>query len=201
MPRIQAENVVAHRQLVRGRILDAFGEVMHERGFTALTLSVVAERAGVGRSTIYNYATDKNDLLLDFVERSVDQFLERIRGELDSLPDADARLRHLVATQVRAFGAEPGAGSAVGILEGGSLPPEVFSMLMGRLSRLHGLIREVVQSGVESGEFRAVPDIDLVVELIGGAVGSQRMPVGNGERTVKEAADAVVTFVESALRK
>lgn len=200
MPRIQASTVAAHRELVRGRILDAFGEVMHEHGFTALTLAHVAERAGVARSSIYNYAHDKNALLLDFVERSVDQFLGHIRGELDSLPDASSRLTHLVRTQVGAFGAEPGAGSAAGILQGGSLPPEVFGMLMGRLSRLHGLIREVLVDGVESGEFRSVADVDLVVELIGGAVGSQRMPVGNGHRPVAEAADAVVAFVEAALR-
>ncbi|MGM0386623.1 MAG: TetR/AcrR family transcriptional regulator, partial [Actinomycetota bacterium] len=71
MPRILADSLAEHRTLVRARILDAFGEELHDNGYAALTLADVAGRAGIARNTIYNYAADKNELMLAFVERSV----------------------------------------------------------------------------------------------------------------------------------
>ena len=72
MPRILADSLAEHRTLVRTRILDAFGAELHENGYAALTLAHVASRAGIARNTIYNYAADKNDLMLEFEERSVE---------------------------------------------------------------------------------------------------------------------------------
>lgn len=189
-----------HRALVLGRVLDAFGAEMSERGFSGLTMAHVAARAGLARSSIYNYADDKHDLMLRFVDRSVARYLARTRAELNALPTAAARLDHLVASQIRAFHDEPGAGSAVGMLEGPSLPPAVFDELMSRLSAVHALISEVVTAGIAAGEFRAVDDVAGVVELIAAVVGSQRMPVGEGTRATGDAIVNVSEFVRAALR-
>ncbi|MDX5318498.1 MAG: TetR/AcrR family transcriptional regulator, partial [Actinomycetes bacterium] len=140
MPRILADSLAEHRTLVRARILDAFGAELHENGYAALTLAHVATRAGIARNTIYNYAADKNDLMLDFVERSVEEYMERARGEMAALGTASEQMRYLIRTQIEGFLAEPGAGSTSGMLEGGSLPPAVFDALMKRLSAIHRMI-------------------------------------------------------------
>ncbi len=199
MPRIETATLAEHRELVIGRILDAFGAEMHERGFSDLTLAHVAARAGLARSSIYHYANDKHELMLRFVDRSVDHYLRRTRTELTVLPTAGARLDHLVASQIRAFRDEPGAGSPIGMLEGSSLPPAVFETLMTHLAGVHRLLGEVVADGVASGEFRQVDDVGILVELVAAAVGSQRMPVGEGTRSVEDAVAHVSEFVRAAL--
>lgn len=200
MPRIEASTVAEHRDLVLGRVLDAFGAEMHDRGFSGVTLAHVAAGAGLARSSIYNYTTDKHDLMLRFVDRSVARYLARTRDELAGLPSAASRLDHVIATQIRMFLDEPGAGSGVGMLAGGSLPASVFEALREHLSGVHGLLAEVVAEGVESGEFRPLPDLAVTVEFIGAMTGSQRMPVGEGRRDLETAIAYVQDFVRAALR-
>ncbi|MGM0386636.1 MAG: TetR/AcrR family transcriptional regulator, partial [Actinomycetota bacterium] len=159
----------------------------------------VAGRAGIARNTIYNYAADKNELMLAFVERSVEDYLEHARGEMGALETASEQMRYLLRSQIEGFLREPGAGSAGGMLEGGSLPPAVFDALMGRLSRVHHMIAEVVERGTRSGEFHRVTDVPATVEMIASVVGSQRMPVGEGTRSVEDAVTHVSSFVMAAL--
>ena len=199
MPRIRAGSIAQHRELVRTRLLDAFGTELHERGFADLTLSHVAERAGIARNTIYNYSADKHELMLAFVDRSVAEFLARIKGQLDELDSASEKMALLVDAQVHAFTVEPGAGSASGLLEGGSLPPDVFAELMHRLSGVHDLVRGVIREGIATGEFTNPMDLDVLVQLVTGAIGSQRVPVGEGEVDAGQAGRQVTDFVLRAL--
>ncbi len=199
MPRIKAESLAEHRALVRGRILDSFGEELHEKGFAALTLADVAARAGIARNTIYNYASDKNELMLSFVERSVEGYLAHARSEIAALTTASDQLRYLIHSQITQFLYEPGSGSAGGMLEGGSLPPDVFDALMRRLSGVHRLIGEVVERGARSGEFHRVTDVPATVEMIASVIGSQRMPVGERTRSVEDATRQVTGFILAAL--
>lgn len=199
MPRIEASSVAEHRALIETRLLDAFGAEMDCHGFAGINLAAVAARAGISRSAIYNYVTDKNDLMLRFVDREVAQFVERMRAETAGMSSARERLLHLVETQIRRFAHEPGAGSSSGMLHGASLPPEVFGAMMERLSAVHAMIREALLDGERAGEFRRFGDVDVVVEMIGAAIGSQRMAVGTGERSVDDVVASVRLFVEAAV--
>lgn len=199
MPRIEAANLAEHRALLRARILDAFGVELTVTGFTGLTLAAVGRRAGIARNTIYNYYPDKNELMLAFVERSVADFMGRIGRQLDALDSAAERMTVLIRAQIAAFAVEPGSGSASGILEGGSLPAEVFDALMVRLSGLHGMVREVLEYGIARGEFQVPGDLQSTVEIIGSVIGSQRMAVGEHRRSVDDAVGQVVPFVLAAI--
>lgn len=199
MPRIEGQTLAEHRSLVQGRILDAFGAEMTVSGFAGLTLAKVAERAGIARNTVYNYAADKNELMLLYVERSVDEFVTEVGREVEELPSARDRMEMLVRAQLASSAVEPGAGSVAGMLEGGSLPAEVFDALMGRLSRLHGMVRQTLEYGIARGEFRDSGDLQATVEMVGAVIGSQRMPIGEGRRTVDEATAQVWPFILQAI--
>jgi AcrR family transcriptional regulator len=49
----------------REAILDATLELLAERGFHATTMDAIAERAGVGKNTIYRRWSAKDDLIID----------------------------------------------------------------------------------------------------------------------------------------
>jgi AcrR family transcriptional regulator len=198
MPRIRAENVPAHRALVRTELLDAFGELMGEVGYAGLTLAQVAARAGVARNTVYGYVADKEALLMAYVERSVEVFLADVRREMATAPDAAGRLAVLVRRQMHQFRQEPGAGTETGMLDGATLPPASHGALMSRFRPLHGLLAEVIGDGVATGELRAV-DVDAVVPMAFAVMGAERMPVGRGDTDPDDAADRVTDFLLHAL--
>lgn len=59
MPKITGDSLSAHREQIRERVFAAFTELVAERGFEAITMAQLAERAGVGRTSIYHHFKDK----------------------------------------------------------------------------------------------------------------------------------------------
>ena len=62
----------------RTRLLQATFELGTERGFASLTLADIVRRAGVARSTFYDYFTDKQDCFLGAFDYAADMVLERV---------------------------------------------------------------------------------------------------------------------------
>lgn len=55
------------------KLLDAAGSLLEELGVERISTNLVAERAGVSPPTLYNYFTDKYDLLAALGERLMEQ--------------------------------------------------------------------------------------------------------------------------------
>jgi AcrR family transcriptional regulator len=92
MPRLWTDTIETHRQQVRNAILDAAGALMNEHGLRAVTMSRIAEEAGVGRATLYKYFPDLEAVLHASHERHVTEHLHHLT-ELASRGDgADKRL-------------------------------------------------------------------------------------------------------------
>lgn len=62
----------------RTRLLQAAIELGTERGFALLTLSDIVGRAGVARSTFYEYFVDKEHCFLDAFDYAADRVLARV---------------------------------------------------------------------------------------------------------------------------
>jgi AcrR family transcriptional regulator len=58
-----ARHLDRRKQRTRQAALAAFSGLLFEQGYEALTLSAVADRAGIGRSTLYEHYRSKDDLL------------------------------------------------------------------------------------------------------------------------------------------
>src|SRR5258706_427856 len=56
------------RETVRAAILDAAEELIAARGLHVATLAEIARRAGVAVGTLYNYFTDRDDLIRGLFE-------------------------------------------------------------------------------------------------------------------------------------
>jgi AcrR family transcriptional regulator len=62
----------------RTRLLRATIDLGTERGFASLTLADIVGRAGVARSTFYEYFADKEDCFLAAFDYAADRVLERV---------------------------------------------------------------------------------------------------------------------------
>lgn len=63
MPRIQAATVAEHRSLQRRALLDAARDLLAAGAPASPSLSAVAQRAGLARSSVYQYFRSREDLL------------------------------------------------------------------------------------------------------------------------------------------
>src|ERR687890_1001821 len=85
MPRISAPTDAAQRAETQRRILNAFGELLFTHGLPGLTMTDVARHARIGRTAVYNYYADIEELLIAYVLEETEKFLTELRDSLNRL--------------------------------------------------------------------------------------------------------------------
>jgi AcrR family transcriptional regulator len=92
MPKLWNDTIEAHRRDVREAILASTATLVASQGLQAVTMSQIAEEAGIGRATLYKYFPDIEAILLAWHERHVSSHLEHLGQIRDQSADAGARL-------------------------------------------------------------------------------------------------------------
>jgi AcrR family transcriptional regulator len=59
-------------QRTRHLLGQAFVEILREKGYSAMTVSDLIERANIGRSTFYSHYRDKDDLFVNQLDRMIE---------------------------------------------------------------------------------------------------------------------------------
>jgi AcrR family transcriptional regulator len=93
VPKLWTETIDAHRAAVRDAALDAMATLVAEHGLVALTMSQIAEQAGIGRATLYKYFPDAQAVLVAWHERQLNAHLDQLTAAVDPAEPAIARLR------------------------------------------------------------------------------------------------------------
>ncbi|MDX6641649.1 MAG: hypothetical protein QOF12_2660 [Solirubrobacteraceae bacterium] len=93
----------------RTRLLQATIELGTERGFASLTLADIVGRAGVARSTFYEYFADKEECFLEAFDYAADRVLERVLA-IGPPPAGDfaSPVQAYIAQLLELVGGEPG---------------------------------------------------------------------------------------------
>ena len=61
-------------------------ELMTERGFTAATYELIADRAGVSRGTVFNYFPYKESILVDYAGTALSELADRVAVRREAEP-------------------------------------------------------------------------------------------------------------------
>ena len=104
MPKIIGESLTSHRELTRARLFEALGSLMGEQSFESITMSQIAERAGVGRTAVYNHFADKEVLLLAYMREVTGEFARVLTQRLEAEPDPLMRLRIYIRSHLQMIG-------------------------------------------------------------------------------------------------
>ena len=96
MPRIRAENIAEHKALTRSQILNVAQELFSEWGYEDTSFGDISASVGIGRTTLYEYFTDKDDLLASLVEETLPQVIGEMVDAIppDSTPTNWRRMRN-----------------------------------------------------------------------------------------------------------
>jgi AcrR family transcriptional regulator len=94
----------ARSQMTVASLLDATALVLLRRGYAGCTTNLVAEVAGVGIGSLYEYFPNKESLVAALAEREIDTLLKE-----DSSPEARRALLELLAAEYPYFAALPAA--------------------------------------------------------------------------------------------
>ena len=92
MPKIWTETVETHRDAVREAALEAAAQLLADLGLRGVTMSLVAEKTGIGRATLYKYFPDIDALLSAWHARQVGLHMKRLEELANGSGGAAERL-------------------------------------------------------------------------------------------------------------
>ena len=140
----------------RQAILEAAVDEFCQRGFERARMDAIASRAGIGKSTIYEYFPSKAALL----EAVAEAVFQQITQELDTILDTDAPFRNKITSYMRFLDsliARVGEKLLIIQREDGSL--SLLNELSQRyLGELCGRLIESIRQAQAAGEVRAAVD-------------------------------------------
>lgn len=156
MPRIRATSIYEHKALTRSALLESAKELIADSGSAEVPLAEVALAAGVGRTTLYDYFTDRDDLIATLVEDELPGVIDRLITTAGRSGPASERLVDLAVRTVEFVAGDP----VLGLI----LHREVGRMGLEAQQRIRaahsGLADEMVNlyfEAVGTGEFRKMP--------------------------------------------
>jgi AcrR family transcriptional regulator len=137
MPRISSSTVVQHREWRRQQLVSAACAIALEKGGQAVTVAAVAERAGLSRTSVYEYFGSSEELVFDLVLDELSHFSRVLHEAVSDTDDAflaieqwvEAALRyiadgrHLLAKALSAITAPKDRAREIGIAHHGLMAP------------------------------------------------------------------------------
>lgn len=174
----------------RTAVLRAVDDMLVDEGYAAMTMKGIAERAGVGRQTVYRWWSTKAEILLE--ASAADAVLELA---VEPRPTVREDVENFLAAVV-VFLTESDAGLAYRALIGEAQHDPKVAELMAGADPLGDAARAVIDRNRSAG--RLAPDLDptvAVAELVGpvvfrilvqGAVPDRREVASIAERFVRQ---------------
>jgi AcrR family transcriptional regulator len=141
-----SDTIETHRKEVADAVLDAAMALVDKLGMRQLTMSAVAERAGIGRATLYKYFGDVEAILLALQERHIDAVLAELVATGKGAGSPFTRLAAILERYALLRQGHHGTGIEAVLL--GS------SYVAAAHERLHELLRDLLREAQGAGEVR-----------------------------------------------
>lgn len=151
MPKISAPTVAEHRASRRAALIRAGEEALREGGLAAVIPRGVCERAGLSRSSFYDYFTTRDDLLAAMAIEAIERWDAELDVELAGVERGLPALRRFVEATMSMTA--DGRHEIAGVLRDVNLAPsdmedlmELHEVLMRPLLRILGDL-EIAEPG------------------------------------------------------
>lgn len=101
MPRIETATLAQHREWRRQQLVTAACEIAMERGGQAVTVAAVAVRAGLSRTSVYEYFGSSEELIADLVIDELANFSLVLTTALSDTDDSYLAIEQWIAAALR----------------------------------------------------------------------------------------------------
>ncbi|MCS5718130.1 TetR/AcrR family transcriptional regulator [Herbiconiux sp. CPCC 205763] len=171
MPKITAPTVAEHRVAQRGALVAAAKAIIAESGVAAITPRSVCERAGLARSSFYEYFPSKDDLLAAIAMQAFDEWAAELEAAIAAAAPGRGRLHAYVAATIRMTA--DGKHSLATGLQQADLSPKSVETIMAMHDALTTPLRTLLE------ELR-IPNAVAQAALVQGVINAGMQLVGHG---------------------
>ncbi len=151
------------------QIIDAAVIVIAENGYHQAQVSKIAKQAGVADGTIYLYFKNKEDILISLFQEKMGNFVENLQTKIAGLSTAAEKLLVLVESHFEMLSNDHHLARVIQLelrQANIELRLELSDVLKGYLK----VVDQILQEGIENGEFSPSLDIRLARQMIFGTI-------------------------------
>jgi AcrR family transcriptional regulator len=176
------------------RIMAAAFALSAERGISGVTMSAVADHAGVARQTLYNHFPDVESIVVAAYELHHEASVAGLNQVLAAADGPVAKLAQFIRYQVAAV-----AHGHHGAVHVSSLSPGAQQRIHLLHAQVIDMISDILIDGVASGVFRPELDVLAAASFTMHLLGGSEALVADG-RPLPDVADAAETMVLLGVR-
>ncbi|NNH72766.1 TetR/AcrR family transcriptional regulator [Nocardia uniformis] len=152
----------------RAALIDAAAEVFADVGYTNAAVSTIADRAGLGKGTFYQYFDSKKDVLDGVIDQVVDDVTALILAETGaqratSLDDLEGGLRTVAS---RLFEMTDERPQAVRMLLEGIQDEDIKERLLGLSAALEATVATLLHHNADAGLVRGDIDAEFTAHVM-----------------------------------
>ena len=156
MPRIRAETIAEHKALTRREILEAAQELIEEFGSADISFGEIASAVGIGRTTLYEYFADRDDVIASLVEEELPGVVARLLAGIPDHLGPPEKLAEIAERTVQFVATD----RVLGVIlhrEVGRLSQEAQQRIRAAHADLVSGVAAIYAAGVTEGSLRAMP--------------------------------------------
>jgi len=181
----------AHRERQRRRILDAAEKLFDERGIGQVTMADITSASGVRASTLYQYFSNKDEIVWAIVETALEELAVLAKSATDEAGTALSKITALLEVMAESLEHHPEKVRFLAQFDAmyaRDWPAERLLTLEAKINPLgFRYFSELVRKGIADGSLRADLDPDLTLHAVINAVaGAQRRLASLGSRVEAE---------------
>ena len=163
----------AKRRLIQKAALKVFAR----QGIYDFKMIEIAEMAGVGKGTLYEYFPSKNDLIVGCFNEFMTEFDEHVASRLAELTDPVEKIRKLIAASFEFCLADKELLDTLFDFYAAGIPRRDGKSLLSELSPMYqqmiAHVAAIIDDGVSSGVFRSTdgkPVASMILALLDGVM-------------------------------
>ena len=140
----------------RERVIACAAELFAREGFENVGMSRLADAVGISKAGVYHYFRAKREILDTIVVTTLDGLMESVAAATVEVNSPRDRLTAFMTAHAAYFEANYWAFTAMLVGFGGLGSRATREAVVEQRDRYEGLLRQILQEGVDSGDFRAV---------------------------------------------
>jgi AcrR family transcriptional regulator len=157
-------NRKAQAMRTKKALFDSALALFKEKGFDAVTIEEIAQRAGTAKGTFYTYFSTKSAIIIEEFQ-AIDDHYRRYARNLRRYESATQQLIAFTRTQLRYVRDKIGLEMLKLLYSNQLVHPQTEKVLIDTKRYLHVLVRDILQSGQEQGEFRSDIEAGRLAQL------------------------------------
>ncbi len=164
------KDIIEKTENKRERILLAAVEVFTCRGYNSARMEEIAETAGIGKGTLYEYFDSKVQLFNEMIIRSWEEYTNSLTADSIHELTFEETIREIVKGHFT-FSKENKKLARILFWDTEIMDEELKEWMYGRRKEQEKLIKQLVDKAVAAGEIKPV-DNKLVFIILAGLIGS-----------------------------